>query len=101
MRGSQQDVIGFTIQKASPADGPENIFITRNNHLGLVDVACGDNKHAILSTRRTVPFMVTSQGQGPRVRLQNQEEQVFEYGGMAKIPAAGIWSFLTGKGGEE
>lgn len=98
MRGAQSDVMGFAIQRANPSDGPENIFVTRNNHLGLVDVACSDNKHAVLSSRRTVPFMVTSQAQGPRVRLQNQEEQVFEAGGLAKIPAAGIWSFLTGKG---
>lgn len=96
MRGAVTDVLGFTIQKAALTDGPENRFVTRDNMLGLVDVVTGDNKHAILSSRRTVPFQVVSKGQGPLVTLQNQEEQVFGNGGLAKIPGAGLWKNLFG-----
>jgi len=90
MLGAQSDVLGGTIQRAALDDNPENRFVTRNNYLGLVDVACTDNRQAILASRRTIPFMMASNPQGPRVRLQNQEEQVFGNGGLAVL-AGELW----------
>jgi hypothetical protein len=87
--GAKTDVLGSTIQQAALGDSPENKFVTRDNMLGFVDVACSDNRHAILASRRTVPFMVHVRPQGVRTRLQNQEEQVFGNGGLAVLPE--VW----------
>lgn len=86
MFGAQKDVLGFAIQKAGPGDQPENRFITQDNMLGLVDVACQLNPKALFSSQRNVPFAVITRPQGVRTRLQNQEEQVFSRGGLAWLP---------------
>lgn len=91
MYGAQTDVIRWNIQRAGQADAPENRYVTKDNHLGFVDVACGDNRQAILASRRTIPMMVISRPQGLLTRLQNQEEQVFSNGGLAILPPAGLW----------
>lgn len=91
MRGSQLDVLGFTVQRARPQDNPVNKFVTIDNMLGFVDVACSVNHKERLSSQRNVPLQVVNRAQGPLVTLQNQHEQVFMNGGLVVIPDAGLW----------
>jgi len=98
MRGRVTDVLGGTIQRAALNDSPSNRYVTQDNMLGFVDVAIGSNYKAYLPQVRNVPVLVMPQNTGYTFTdIVGQDEQVFGNGGLANIPAAGIWRKIVGR----
>lgn len=95
MRGSKLDVLGFTIQRADQRDQPCNKYVVSNNLLGFVDVELSLNTKEVLASRRNAPLKVSNRPQGPVVGLQSTDIQVFNPGGIAFIPNAGIWQRVS------
>lgn len=97
MRGAQNDVLGFSIQRAGLSDQPVNRFVTGNNLLGIAETRCGLNQRERLTSARNVPVKLTGHPQPPLVTMQNHEQQVFYRGGLAHIPNAGLWAAIFSK----
>lgn len=92
MLGRVTDILGQTFQQASPGQYPQNRYLSDQNlNNPLLSQRMSTTKAAELNQQRLIEFKLLAQKEAQKVAIQNHEEQVFSYGGIAYIPPASVW----------
>jgi hypothetical protein len=97
MRGQNNDVLFSNLLPLDQKEAPENRFISDSLLIApWLGNAMIHNQKERLVSQRTIPFMVVNKPQGPRVKIENQNELALgPGGGLAILPQhdGSVWKF--------
>jgi hypothetical protein len=92
MRGHFSDLWAAYPYVAKATDQPQDRYLfDLPLTMPWLSLAQGSNQGADLANTRYVPFALVNTAQPPQTFMQNHEPGVFDTGGLAVIPFAGIW----------
>jgi hypothetical protein len=92
MRGSITDLLIFNPFVANLTDTPVNRYVFQPVlTMPWLPLVQSTTQGAELANAREVPFKVANLAQPPQTFMQNHDNGVFNTGGLAVVPVAGIW----------